>query len=374
MIEGGSTFWIDPLNALLRFECYDKREIASERWDFSAVKTKIAYILGLLFVLFSVLPMQVAASTQEGQAVEKIVTVTLDNKNIEFTDPVFLQEGRVFVPLRSFADLLGASIGWNQDTREVTIETKLGDELIFTIDDPMMLFNEQAYRMDVTPFIVNQRTYLPIRHAAEFLHMDVDWEEESWTAKLSTVPLHLVVKEDTIESLMDTYQTTQALLLERNGAYTLSDIEWGDEIKVVIPEIMKHKIEAPPEAVEAEPAYDPEVLDLLSRIVQVEAGYEPYESQLAVANVVLNRTKAEAFPDTVREVIYAPGQFPPAHNGLLDGAEPGEEAIKAAKAALNGENNVEGALFFYNPAVTGGEFWYSMNLIAEIGNHRYVGP
>lgn len=345
---------------------------------------KIAYIVGLLFVGLCVIPLQVdAASTEEVQEEQEVnvgeeVTVMLDEELIEFSEPLLLQEGRVFVPLRSFADVLGATLGWNEDTQQVTIETKLGDQLLFTINEPMMQFNEKPYRMDVTPFIVDKRTYLPIRHAAEFLHMDVAWDAESRTAWLTTVELHTVVKEDTIESLMETYKTTEALLFERNGADELADIKWGDEIKVVIPQIMKHKIEAPappPEPVaEPEPAIDPVELDLLARIVQVEAGYESYESQLAVANVVMNRTKAEAFPDTVREVIYAPGQFPPAHNGLLDAAKPGEEAIKAATAALSGENNVEGALYFYNPAVTGGEFWNSLTLIAEFGNHRYVGP
>jgi N-acetylmuramoyl-L-alanine amidase len=341
------------------------------------MRGRLAYILGIIITLLISSPVQAAEPETEPQTqAEDQVSITLNDTALEFDDPIILEDARIFVPIRSFTDSFGGSVEWEPTVREVHITTELGDRLVFGIDNPVMKINEREYQMDVAPFIREQRTYVPIRHAAEFLHMDVSWDAEHRTAVLVTIPLHILAENDTIEGIVEVYDTTEDLLLERNEAESTSDIERGTPLKVVIPEIMKHKIEAPPEpeiVAVVEKVID-EDFQLLAKIVQVEAGYESYESQLAVANVVLNRMKAEPFPDSIREVIYAPGQFPPAHNGLLDAAKPGENALKAAEAALSGENNVEGALYFYNPAVTSGPFWESLRLIKEIGNHRYVGP
>lgn len=88
---------------------------------------------------------------------------------------------------------------------------------------------------------------------------------------------------------------------------------------------------------------------LLACMVYVESGAEPYEGQLAVANVILNRVKDPRFDDTIAEVIYAPGQFPGAHNGVLDGVlydGPSESCMRAAQEALAGVNNIGGYYYF----------------------------
>ena len=84
-------------------------------------------------------------------------------------------------------------------------------------------------------------------------------------------------------------------------------------------------------------------------MVYVESGAEPYEGQLAVANVILNRVKDSRFDDTIAEVIYAPGQFPGAHNGVLDNvlySGPSESCMRAAEEALAGVNNIGGYYYF----------------------------
>ena len=111
---------------------------------------------------------------------------------------------------------------------------------------------------------------------------------------------------------------------------------------------------------------------LLAKITQVEAGYEPYEGQAGVANVILNRVKNSGFPNTIHDVIYSGKQFPPAHNGLLDKSVPNSSVLRAAKDALNGKNNVEDAVYFFNPKVSKGEFWSNREVIATIGHHSFA--
>ncbi len=59
----------------------------------------------------------------------------------------------------------------------------------------------------------------------------------------------------------------------------------------------------------------PEEIDNLCKLIYAEAGNQPYEGMVAVAEVVFNRIRSEQFPDTINEVIFAPGQFSPCSNG-----------------------------------------------------------
>ena len=52
-------------------------------------------------------------------------------------------------------------------------------------------------------------------------------------------------------------------------------------------------------------------------ILQCEAG-SSYEGMIAVGTVIMNRIASSRFPDTLKEVVYQPGQFGPAMTGKLD--------------------------------------------------------
>ncbi|NMB02012.1 MAG: hypothetical protein GX971_10955, partial [Firmicutes bacterium] len=47
-------------------------------------------------------------------------------------------------------------------------------------------------------------------------------------------------------------------------------------------------------------------LDLLARVVRAEAEGEPYDGQVAVAAVILNRVNHPEFPNTIPAVVYEP--------------------------------------------------------------------
>lgn len=89
---------------------------------------------------------------------------------------------------------------------------------------------------------------------------------------------------------------------------------------------------------------------LLASIIYCEAGNQSFTGQVAVGAVVLNRMANEAYPDTMEEVIYQPGQFCPAGSGWLDRVRSTdgytESAMQAAEAALAGENPIGDCLYF----------------------------
>ncbi len=88
---------------------------------------------------------------------------------------------------------------------------------------------------------------------------------------------------------------------------------------------------------------------MLGALVQCEAGNQPYEGQLAVAAVVMNRVRSGAYPNTISSVIYASGQFTPAGNGKVEaqiakGVK--DSCMQAAREAIAGSTNVGTATHF----------------------------
>lgn len=84
----------------------------------------------------------------------------------------------------------------------------------------------------------------------------------------------------------------------------------------------------------------------LARISTVEARGGSEYKKLAVCNVVLNRVESPKFANTIKGVIFQSGQFPPAHREGFSTLVPLEDAKRAARRALYGENNVPNVLYF----------------------------
>ena len=83
-------------------------------------------------------------------------------------------------------------------------------------------------------------------------------------------------------------------------------------------------------------------VQLLGALIQIESGNQPYEGQLAVGAVVMNRVRSGRYPNTIADVIYAPGQFPYASSKVHEVMAHGVKAscLQAAQEAINGVSNV----------------------------------
>ncbi len=116
---------------------------------------------------------------------------------------------------------------------------------------------------------------------------------------------------------------------------------------------------------------------LLAQLINAEAGGEPFEGQVAVGAVVLNRLFDPDFPKTIKDVIFqydsdiGTYQFEPVQNGAIN-EQPCPSAIRAAYAALSGWDPTGGALFFYNPLKAVSSFFDStLTYLKQIGNHLF---
>jgi N-acetylmuramoyl-L-alanine amidase len=93
---------------------------------------------------------------------------------------------------------------------------------------------------------------------------------------------------------------------------------------------------------------------------------------VAVAAVIINRTKDPAFPPTLSGVIYDPDAFESVTNGLIWSMEPTDEMYRAAELALNGYDPTYGCTFFWNPYKPVSPWIWSRPIVIQIGNHVFA--
>ena len=114
--------------------------------------------------------------------------------------------------------------------------------------------------------------------------------------------------------------------------------------------------------------YDETDVYWLSHVIYAEAGNQSLRGQIAVGNVVLNRIADESFTDqdSVYDVIFAKNQFEVVINGMIY-MDPSDEAVAAAKLALEGYDVCGGATYFATF-----DFGEGYECVMWIGDHCFM--
>ena len=109
-------------------------------------------------------------------------------------------------------------------------------------------------------------------------------------------------------------------------------------------------------------------LQLMARAINGEARGEPYEGQVAVGAVILNRVKNSSFPNTIAGVIYEKGAFTAVADGQINvPIKEGSTVLKAAQDAMNGWDPTNGCIYYFNPDTATNKWIWSRPLVKKIG-------
>lgn len=128
----------------------------------------------------------------------------------------------------------------------------------------------------------------------------------------------------------------------------------------------------PKEEVQAASSGRSSDVQLIARAINGEARGEPYEGQVAIGAVILNRVKDSRFPNTIAGVIYQSGAFTAVADGQINQTMEDEATVmKAARDAMNGWDPTGGAVYYFNPATATNKWIWSRPLIKTIGKHRF---
>ena len=101
------------------------------------------------------------------------------------------EEGRLLVPLRGVFEAYGAQVGWENATRTVTIEAPALN-IRMRVDRREAIHNGETRILDAPPRVINGRTYIPLRFAAEALGERVSYEGDR--VELPTIGLTLLIR------------------------------------------------------------------------------------------------------------------------------------------------------------------------------------
>lgn len=112
------------------------------------------------------------------------INVSLNGTIVNFPNqkPVVV-EGRTLIPLRGVFDNMGYSIGWNGNTKTVTLK-KDNETIVINIGENKYYLNGNAHTIDVPAQIINGSTMLPLRAIADATGADVLWDAKT---KIATI-------------------------------------------------------------------------------------------------------------------------------------------------------------------------------------------
>lgn len=113
-------------------------------------------------------------------------------------------------------------------------------------------------------------------------------------------------------------------------------------------------------------------IELMAKVVYAESNSEPFEGQVAVASVILNRVQYPEFPKTIQGVIKQRGAFSCVKNGNID-VTPNKNSYTAVSQALKGVDPTNKSTFFYNPRIATSQWMIKINKknVKFIGNHVF---
>ncbi len=117
-----------------------------------------------------------------GRAQASPITVVVNGQQVQFDQPPIERAGRVFVPLRGVFEKLGASVVYdngliNATGNNTTIQVRIGSTTAQVNGNPE--------KLDVAPFIVGTRTYVPLRFISEALGATVNYNDSSRTVSIT---------------------------------------------------------------------------------------------------------------------------------------------------------------------------------------------
>ncbi len=223
-------------------------------------------------------------------------------------------------------------------------------------------------------------TYVPLRHFSElFGKCDISWNAKTNTATVKTAKLTLIAQTGNYYIYANgRYLYTVGAVLNLGGSLYVpirpvalafdAKLTWNaKQSRVELTSALKGGAISPAN-------YNADEVYWLSRIISAESKGEPFLGQMAVGNVVLNRVRSSAYPNTIYGVIFDRKhgtQFSPVSFGTIY-QTPTESAVIAAKVCLEGYTLSDTVLFFMNPRIATNN-WISKNrpYAFTIGNHDF---
>lgn len=132
-----------------------------------------------------------ALGTQSTVAQPATATIYIDGKQLVADVSPVIRQDRVMVPLRAIGEGLGLAVNWDAANYFVMISTNESYLMApaGVVGSPQstirIFYNGGELKSDADPFILNDRTMVPLRLISEEMGMEVDWRADSYEVFIS---------------------------------------------------------------------------------------------------------------------------------------------------------------------------------------------
>ncbi|MCQ6559259.1 stage II sporulation protein P [Paenibacillus mendelii] len=207
------------------------------------MKSKVALLLTLFFVLFVAIPNAQAATAAPAAAIK----LYLNGQELTSTIPPRVIKQTTMVPIRIISEGLGAPVSWDKAEQTVNI-TQQQTVLVLDISNSQAYVNGQAEKLDQPPTVEKGTTLLPIRFVSERLGVTVIWDAPTnsvhlWKDDLNVPGSDPAVNPDgeVTPEIPSTYPALQSiklvnnqLLIQANGSLTPNVFTLANPDRLVI--------------------------------------------------------------------------------------------------------------------------------------------
>ena len=195
------------------------------------------------------------------------VTVTIDGTRQNYNPPPQIIDGRTMLPLRAVCESLDITVTYNPTTQTARMEK--GNQLIIhQIGTPNISINGKQQSFDTPSTIISDRTLVPLRMLAEAIGADVDWNQNTRTAAITT---------DTSQGLSQLAASQQTIInLDGKTSVVLEDVI----ARIGAQEVLNN----------ADVVFnESEKMVPLSKLA---ANYAPYDANIVGAEILYNTAKS----------------------------------------------------------------------------------
>lgn len=122
------------------------------------------------------------------------VRVVINGEVRDFNPKGQVVQGRTMLPVRYIIEdpAVRGTVSWDENKRQVTIVCN-NNRIVFTIGSLKAYVNEAEKTLDVAPYIYEGRTYIPLRFFAEHMGAVVGWKATTRTAIVNFGPAKRVL-------------------------------------------------------------------------------------------------------------------------------------------------------------------------------------
>ena len=181
-------------------------------------------------IIILIMTMALLFSTVSYAAEEQVITVEIDGKQVVFENPPAIVKGRTTAPLRAVFESLGLEVGWNATERTITGKAP-GVDIWLQLDNDIAIVNGKEVKLDVPAFVIQGRTYVPVRFISESTGAAVEWDNIKRRVVISSKPVDLRLVDTDQDGLSD-YHEIHKYLTNPNNADTdgdgILDGDWNE--------------------------------------------------------------------------------------------------------------------------------------------------